>query len=292
MTATAIAEGHVYVLTSPQSPFIKIGGTTHAPLKRIRVINACEPYKSLGPWTLHDFRQVTDWRSVEYRVHYALRSKLVQTIPGQKELFQAAASEVSAYLAGLDTSLIIKKPQIDRLFQETELANFVEKLFRTAALLNWLDLQGGWTFSLFPSTSGGRYYTLNIGRHEVAFSAVANKDRPLTHMIYMDQLVQDFDEPCAWLMAHDGSFSNDGYASCKEHSTAAMFSGSFDEATEFLDLPGVRRAILAYWSESLVEMQERGNLSIFARYHHWNAVAELHRRIRNTDNASVDRGIP
>ena len=49
MTATAIAEGHVYVLTSPQSPFIKIGGTTHAPLKRIREINACEPYKSLGP---------------------------------------------------------------------------------------------------------------------------------------------------------------------------------------------------------------------------------------------------
>jgi hypothetical protein len=282
MTAIASPTGHVYVLTSPHSPFIKIGGTAHAPLKRIREINACEPYKSMGPWSLHDFRQVTDWRNVEYRLHYALRSKLVSSIPGQKELFAAAASDVSAYLAGLDTSLIVKKPQIDRLFQETELADFLEKLFSTAALLKWLDLQGGWTFSLFPATSGGRYYTLNIGRHEVAFSAIANKERPLTHMIYMDQLVQDFREPYAWLLEHGGTFSDGHYASAKSHATSVMFSSSFDEAAEFLGLPGVRRAILAYWNESLVEMQERGSLSVFARYHHWNAVAELHRRIHGT----------
>ena len=271
-------------MTSPQSPFIKIGGTAHAPLKRIREINACEPYKSLGPWSLHDFRQVTDWRNVEYRLHYALRSKLVSSIPGQKELFAAAASDVSAYLAGLDTSLIVKKPQIDRLFQEAELADFLEKLFSTAALLKWLDLQGGWTFSLFPATSGGRYYTLNIGRHEVAFSAIANKERPLTHMIYMDQLVRDFREPHAWLLEHGGTFSDGYYASAKSHATSVMFSSSFDEAAGFLGLPGVRRAILAYWNESLVEMQERGSLSVFARYHHWNAVAELHRRIHGTSD--------
>ena len=271
--------GHVYVLTSSGSPFIKIGGTSHAPLKRIREINACEPYKGLGPWTLHDFRQVTDWRNVEYRLHYALRSKFATAISGQNELFDVAASDASVYLTELDPSLVVKKPVIDRMFQDAEFAAYVEKLFRVTAILNWLDLQGGWTFSLFSATSGGRYYTLNIGRHEVAYATLPTRDRPAMHMVYMDQLFQDFEEPCQFLKAHDGEIHNDRYASCNGHSSAVFFTGSFADAAAFLDLPGVRRAILAYWCESLVQIQERGSLSLFARFHHWNAVAELHRRL-------------
>lgn len=287
MTAKASQAGHVYVLTSSRSPFIKIGGTAHAPLKRIREINACEPYKGLGPWTLHDFRQVTDWRAVEYSLHYALRSKLVADIPGQKELFNAAANDVSAHLASLDTSLIVRKPAIDRMFQDAEFAAFLDKLFRMSALGNWLDLQGGWTFSLFPSTSSGRYYTLNIGPHEVAFSALENADRPATHMIYMDKLVRDFKEPCAWLKAHEGEFSDDNYASGNGHATAVFFTGSFTDAAAFLGLPGVQRAVLAYWTDSLVQLQQKGSLSLFARYHHWNAVAELRRRMRDADGMTA-----
>jgi hypothetical protein len=53
-------EGHACVLVSPVYEFIKIGATDYAPFKRIKEINPCEPYKNLGPWSLHDFRQVLD----------------------------------------------------------------------------------------------------------------------------------------------------------------------------------------------------------------------------------------
>lgn len=58
-----------------------------------------------------------------------------------------------------------------------------------------------------------------------------------------------------------------------------FFEGNFFDAVEFLELKGVRRAIIAYWTESLIEMQERGRLSLYARNHNWNAVAELKKRI-------------
>lgn len=58
-----------------------------------------------------------------------------------------------------------------------------------------------------------------------------------------------------------------------------FFPGNFDLASEFLDLPGVRRAILAYWTEALINLKEKGTLSFHAKHHHWNAVAELRRRL-------------
>lgn len=271
-------EGHVYVLSSPACPYIKIGGTDHAPLKRLREINTSEPYKSLGPWTLHDFRQVTDWREAEHTLHYTFRSKRVTSVPGQKELFDVAATVASQYLERLDVSTIVKKPIIDRMFQDQEFSRFLENLFKTSAILNWIDLQGAWTFTLFPSTGSGRYYTLNIGRHEVAFATLPTQTDLPVHMIYMDKLVQDFDEPVAWLAQMGGGFSDEHYASSLEHSTGVFFNGNFSDAEAFLQLKGVRRAILAYWNEALVRLQERGSTSLFSRYHHWNAVAELRRR--------------
>lgn len=273
------SEGHIYVLTSEHCQYIKIGGTDHAPLKRLREINTCEPYKSLGPWTLHDFRQVTDWRSVEYSLHYTFRSQQVTSIEGQKELFDVPANAASERLGQLDASVIVRKPVIDRMFQDRELARFLEQLFRTTAILNWIDLQGAWTFTLFPSTGKGRYYTLNIGRHEVAFATLATKTQLPIHMIYMDKLVQDFEEPVAWLKKMGGNFSDEHCESCMGHSTGAFFSGTFDDAENFLQMTGVRRAIIAYWNEALVQLQERSSTSLFARFHHWNAVAELRRRV-------------
>ena len=44
----------------------------------------------------------------------------------------------------------------------------------------------------------------------------------------------------------------------------------------FLKLDGVRRALFAYWAEALIGLKERGSSSMFARYHNWNAVAEIH----------------
>lgn len=273
------SEGHIYILTSSHCRYIKIGGTDHAPLKRLREINSCEPYKSLGPWTLHDFRQVTDWRSVEYTLHYTFRSQRATAIEGQKELFDVPATTVSEYLEQLDASVIVKKPVIDRMFQDREFSRFLEKLFRTTAILNWIDLQGAWTFTLFPSTGKGRYYTLNIGRHEVAFATLPTKTQSPVHMIYMDKLVQDFEEPVAWLEEMGGSFVEENYESGMGHSTCVYFNGTFVDAEKFLQLEGVRRAILAYWNEALVQLQEKNSTSLFARFHHWNAVAELRKRI-------------
>jgi hypothetical protein len=80
-------EGHVYVLISPICEYILIGDTDAAPFKRISEVNACEPYKVLGPWSLYDIRQVADWRRVERSLHSTFRSKLVKSSRGQKELF-------------------------------------------------------------------------------------------------------------------------------------------------------------------------------------------------------------
>lgn len=279
LQASKSREGHVYVLTSPVSEYIKIGGTDYAPLKRIKEINSCEPYKSLGPWTLHDFRQVADWRKVEHSIHYAFRSKLVKSIKGQKELFALSPIEVSRHLEKVEESQVLKKPKVDRMFQDKDFSEFLAKLFKFTAILNWINFQGAWTFCLFPSTGGGRYYTLNIGSHEVAFATTPANGRKQVHMIHMDRLVCDFEEVSSWVERKGGRFEDDSYTTGLYRSTSVFFEGSFDVASEFLSLVGVRRAIIAYWTEALIDLQEKESLSVFSRHHNWNAVAELKKRL-------------
>lgn len=274
-----ILEGHVYVLVSPVCQFIKIGGTDYAPLKRIKEINSCEPYKSLGPWSLHDFRQVADWRKVEYALHYIFRHRLVKSIAGQRELFAVSSVEAAKQLEQIDESLVLRKPKVDRMFQDQEFASFLAKLFRFTGILNWLDLQGAWTLSLFPSTSGGRYYTMNIGSHEVAFATSPPNGRLPVHMIHMDRLVYDFEEVLSWVRSRSGELVDDNYASGLYRSTSVLFEGKFSRAVEFLSLNGVRRAIIAYWMEALIELQEKGNVSVHSQHHNWNAVAELKKKM-------------
>lgn len=276
-------KGHVYVLSSSVCEYVKIGGTNYAPLKRIKEINSCEPYKSRGPWTLHDFRQVADWRKVEYALQYAFRSKLVKSIEGQKELFEVSPVEASRHLERIDESLVLKKPTIDRMFQDQEFSSFLVKLFRFSTILNWLDLQGAWTFSLFPTTNGGRYYTLNIGSHEVAFATDPPNNKPPVHVIIMDRLVCDFKEVLSWVKKRNGVFKNDNYASGLNRLTSVSFEGDFEVASKFLSLNGVRRAVIAYWTEALNELQENGSTSIYSRHHNWNAVAALKKKIEASE---------
>jgi hypothetical protein len=152
--------GFVYILTSKNTAYIKIGGTEYPPLKRIKEINGTEPYKSLGPWTLSDFRQVTDWRKTEYDLHYIFRNKFVKDIEGQKELFSISLRDASEKLMGINPLNIIGKPKVDRMFQDGQFYEYLIKLFHLTGLLNWLDIQGAWTFVLFPGTNGGRYTAL------------------------------------------------------------------------------------------------------------------------------------
>lgn len=271
--------GYVYILVSPKSKYIKVGGTDYPPLKRIREINSSEPYKSLGPWHLADFRQVADWRKIESFLHYTFRSRLNNDILGQKELFQISIQEASTKLNEIDPSVIIKRPKIDRMFQDEEFSEYLMKLFKFTGLMNWLDIQGAWTFVLFPTTNGGRYFTLNIGSHEVAFSTLPKKRELPLHMILMDKLILDFSLVKSWVCNHNGQIKEDAYASALPRSTSILFDGSFEDANEFFQLEGVRRALIAYWSEALIALKERKALSIFARHHNWNAIAGIHSRL-------------
>jgi len=280
---TKETEGYIYILESPKTELLKIGGSDYPPSKRIKEINSTEPYKSIGPWSLVDFRQVKDWRKVEYNLHYAYRSKLDETIEQQKELFFISKQEVAKRLNEIDPAEIVNKPKIDRMFQDSDFSNYIINLFQFTGLLNWLNIQGAWTFVLFPSTAGGRYFTINIGPHEVAFSSFGSKDIPQINMILVDRLILDYSDVINWISDHYGTIRMDQYARALPRSTTILFEGSFENVNEFLRLNGVRRALIAYWNEALIKLKEDNSTSMFAKYHNWNAIAEIHKIIDNIE---------
>jgi len=201
-------EGFVYILTSPNTDCIKIGGSDYPPSRRIREINSTEPYKQLGPWSLADFRKVKNWRKVESHFHYAFRSKLNVVVTNQKELFHAGLHDASEFLESIEPEEIIGKPKVDRMFQDTAFLEYVKRLFMFTGLMNWLDLQGAWTFTLFPGTSGGRYFTINIGPHEVAYSTLGRRHNELQqNMILVDRLIFDFGNVVNWVATTTELFS-------------------------------------------------------------------------------------
>lgn len=74
-------------------------------------------------------------------------------------MFDIAWQTVSESLNQLDESLIVRKPKIDRMFQDNEFRGYLLDLFEWAGLRHWLDYQGAWSLALFPATNGGRYFT-------------------------------------------------------------------------------------------------------------------------------------
>jgi hypothetical protein len=243
------ASGCLYILISPNSDCVKIGGTDYPPMKRLKEINSAEPYRSIGPWTLADFRQVSDWRSVESNLHYTFRAHLDKTIERQKELFRVPVHTAIEALDSIDPEKIVNRPKIDRMFQDASFLSYIKRLFVFSGLLNWLDIQGAWTFVLFPATSGGRYFTINIGPHEVAFSTLEKPASPQVNMILLDRLILDFSDAVNWVADHFGRIEIDQYKKALPRATTISFVGSFEEVLEFTRLDGVRRALIAYWNE-------------------------------------------
>lgn len=273
--------GYVYVLISKNCESIKIGGSDFPPLKRIKEINTTEPYKSLGKWELYDYRQVKDWRKVEYQLHYKFRSKLNKIQTNQRELFNLSPKEASESLNTLDESLIVHKPKVDRMFNDIEFKQYLEHLFVFSGLTNWLVYQGLWTFVLFPSTEGGRYFTLNIGQHEVAFATLNNGNNLSHHMILLDKLILDYEEVIDWVKDHQGHIINSHYKTALPRSVCVHFNGNFKVSLEFLNLDGVRRALIAYWHEALFKLKDTNKQSVYARFHNYNAIIKLFQRIDN-----------
>jgi hypothetical protein len=213
-------------------------------------------------------------------LHFAFRSHLDDVVVGANELFNVPPQRVAAFLNDLDPSLIMKRPTIDRLFQYTEFATFIIRLFGFTGLLNWIEIQGAWTFVIFPTTSGGRYFTINIGRHEVVYSVLPRCpcEKPI-HALVMDRLIYDFPDVAKWVALRDGEIRDDAYSSGLPRSVSIAFRGDFAEGLKFLKLDGVRRALIAYWAEALVGISERRSMSVFSRFHNWNAVAEIRARV-------------
>ncbi|WP_190848737.1 GIY-YIG nuclease family protein [Pasteurella multocida] len=275
MKDSNIKHGYVYILVSKNCECIKIGGSDYPPLKRIKEINAIEPYKSLGKWELYDYRQVQDWRKVEYQLHYQFRSKLNHTQQEQRELFHLTPQKASESLNNIDEKLIIYKPKIDRMFNDVEFRDYLENLFIFSGLTHWILYQGLWTLVLFPSTKGGRYFTLNIGSHEVAFTTLNKVNTPSEHMILLDRLIMDYDDIFHWLKKHNGYITDSNYKSALPRSVCIYFTGDFKTSLEFIRLDGVRRALIAYWQEALFTLKDSKKQSIYNRFHNYNAVITL-----------------
>src|SRR3979411_813938 len=99
-----MARGFVYILVSPNSDFIKIGGTERPISERLRGINSTESYADHGPWKLSDFLHVTDWRLVERAMHKHFSKDNVRDIAGTHELFAIPPHDARIRLRQTDSA--------------------------------------------------------------------------------------------------------------------------------------------------------------------------------------------
>lgn len=276
-------QGFVYILVSPNSSHIKIGGTERPISERLQGINSSESYAEHGPWRLSDFLHVTDWRLVEGGMHRHFLERNVRDVPGTRELFAVPPHEARARLRLTEASLRVGHEKTDKIFKDRNLRLYLFKLFQLSGLYGSLDIQGAWTLSVLPKTNGGRWFTLNIGPHEVAFSALKPTDGKVEHYLVLDRLILDYPETIIWIGNREGEVRDSTYASAKRAVTIS-FREDFASAERIFGLPGIRRALIAYWAEALADLRERRTLSVYARYHSYDAVSELIEYRRATED--------
>jgi len=282
-----MAQGFVYILVSPHSDYIKIGGTEVTLSDRIRDINANESYAAHGRWQISDFLHVTDWQLVEGSLHRHFEDRQIRDVPGTRELFGVPPHEAREAPRKTDAALRVNNETTASAFHNVDLKLYLNQLFQLSGLFAHLDIQGSWTLSILPSTStGGRWFTLNIGPHEVAFSTRKSTDQKFSHCLILDRLILDYPEAIIWAGQRDGVVEKATYASA-EHAVGISFREDFASAEKFLKLPGVRRPIVAYWSDGLADLRERNVKSTYARFHSYDAVADLLEYSRATAKAAV-----
>ena len=286
-----MAQGFVYILVSPNSNFIKIGGTERPISERLRGINGTQSYAGHGPWQLSDFLHVTDRRLVEGGLHRHFQERNVQDVPGTQELFSVPPYEARRRLRDTDAALRIDYERTEQLFTNRDVRLYLYKLFQLSGLFGNLDIQGAWTLSLLPKTKGGRWFTLNIGPHEVAFSTRKPNNGKFTHYLILDRLILDYPDTIIWIGLRGGEVEEAHYASA-ERAVVVNFEEDFANAEKIFSLSGVRRALIAYWSEALADLRERQASSVFARYHSYDAVSALleYKRAADEVSYSIDAG--
>jgi hypothetical protein len=269
-----MSKGFVYVLISANSEFVKIGGTEQPLRDRLRGINGTPSYADHGPWELSDFLQVTDWRLVEGHLHRHFVKSNVKDAAGTRELFRIPPNLAREQLRLVSPVLRVGHEKTGQLFAADDVRLFLYRLFQLSGLFGNLDIQGAWTLSLSPSTSRGRWFTINIGPHEVAFSQRRPVNGKFEHFLILDRLILDYPETVIWIGKHGGAVNVALYATA-QRAVSVEFWADFAESEKVFKLPGVRRALVAYWSERLADLRERNAKSVFARFHSYDAVSRL-----------------
>jgi hypothetical protein len=198
----------------------------------------------------------------------------VRDVPGANELFNLPPFEARKRLRETDLNLRMDHERTEQLFQNRAALLYVYRLFQLSGLFGNLDIQGSWTLSLLPKTKGGRWFTLNIGPHEVAFSTRKAENDKFTHYLIVDRLILEYPETIIWIGLHAGEVNVAEYASA-ERAVSINFQDDFASAEKIFNLPGIRRALIAYWSEGLADLRQRQADSVYARYHSYDAVSAL-----------------
>jgi hypothetical protein len=106
-----------------------------------------------------------------------------------------------------------------------------------------------------------------------------------THFLVLDRLILDYPDTIIWIGRRDGGVEQAEYASA-EHAVVVHFQEDFANAEKIFNLPGVRRALIAYWSDALADLRERNASSVYARYHSYDAVSALLEYKRAADRVS------
>ena len=270
-----MSQGFVYILVSQNSSYIKIGGTEKPISERLRVINGTASYADHGPWGLSDFLHVTDWRLVEGGLHRHFQKEQIRDVDGTRELFKVPPHEARERLRLTDPALRVGRERTEQVFKNADLELFLYKLFQLSGLFGNLDIQGAWALTLLSQTGGGRWFTLNIGPHEVAFSGRKAFDNKYWHYLILDRLILDYPDTIMWIGKNDGEAYEAPYRTARERAITIGFLADFAGAEKLFGLPGVRRALVGYWFEALADLRERNVKSVYARYHSYDAVSEL-----------------
>ena len=263
------------MMRSPATTAVKIGRTDRAPHFRARDLGRSGNYATLGPWEIVDYREVEDMDAVEATLHRHFAAHR-HSHGSTRELFDVPPGEAQDRLRSASEGVLRRGDLIGRLRLEADLVGYLHDLFRATGLWNFLHLQEAWTLSLFPSTGGGRYFTVNIDRHEVAFVTEPRAGETRRFMLFVDPKVLRGWKVNRWLAARRGYVSRlPLYASASPGGGRLSWSGTLADARAIFSLPFVRRAALAYWTDHLLSLQDRGKRSFFARFHNHNSVQEL-----------------
>jgi hypothetical protein len=104
-----------------------------------------------------------------------------------------------------------------------------------------------------------------------------------THFLVLDRLILEYPETVIWIGNRKGSVQEAEYVGA-DRAVVIHFDEDFADAEKFFGLPGVRRALIAYWAEALADLRQRDAKSVFARYHSYDAVSQLLEYKRATQN--------